>query len=56
MLGYLNTISALLKHPPQIYYNFLRKSTKGWNINSRILDFGGGFFSFLQLFLKSLID
>lgn len=56
MLGYLNTTSSLLKHPPQIYYNFKRKSTKGWDITSRLLDFGGGLFSFLQIFLLSLID
>jgi cystinosin len=31
-LGYFKMFSTLLKHPPQIYYNFKRKSTKGWSI------------------------
>ena len=31
-LGYFKMFSTLLKHPPQIYYNFVRKSTKGWSI------------------------
>jgi len=56
VLGYLNTTSSLLKHPPQIYYNYKRKSTKGWDITSRSLDLAGGCFSFLQIFLLLSID
>ena len=38
---------TLLKYCPQVYLNFKRKSTVGWSIENIILDFGGGFFSFL---------
>lgn len=31
-LGYFKMFSSLLKHPPQIYLNYKRKSTKGWSI------------------------
>lgn len=31
-LGYFKMFSTLLKHPPQIYFNFKRKSTRGWSI------------------------
>ena len=31
-LGYFKKFSTLLKHPPQIFHNFKRKSTKGWSI------------------------
>lgn len=31
-LGYFKMFSTLLKHPPQIFFIFKRKSTKGWSI------------------------
>ena len=48
--------SSLLKHPPQIYYNFKRKSTKGWSIEGIIMDFLGGFFSLIALLLELHIN
>lgn len=33
--------------------NFRRKSTEGWSIGNVLLDFIGGSFSLLQMFLQS---
>jgi len=33
--------------------NFRRKSTEGWSIGNVLLDFTGGSFSLLQMFLQS---
>lgn len=33
--------------------NFYYKSTKGWSIGGVLLDFTGGSFSLLQMFLQS---
>lgn len=38
---------------PQAYMNFYYKSTKGWSIGGVLLDFTGGSFSLLQMFLQS---
>ncbi len=51
MLGYFKMFSTLLKHPPQLYHNFKRKSTKGWSIVGMLMDFTGGMFSFIQILL-----
>ncbi|KAB1265718.1 Cystinosin [Camelus dromedarius] len=45
-------------HPPsvclaQAYMNFRYKSTEGWSIGNVLLDFTGGSFSLLQMFLQS---
>lgn len=45
-------------HPPsvclaQAYMNFHYKSTEGWSIGNVLLDFTGGSFSLLQMFLQS---
>ena len=37
----------------QAYMNFRRKSTEGWSIGNVLLDFTGGSFSLLQMFLLS---
>ena len=37
----------------QVYLNFRRKSTVGWSIGNVLLDFTGGSFSILQMFLLS---
>jgi cystinosin len=55
-LGYFKMFSTLLKHPPQIYHNFKRKSTKGWSITGMIMDFFGGFFSLIALLLELSIN
>lgn len=38
---------------PQAYMNFYYKSTEGWSIGGVLLDFTGGSFSLLQMFLQS---
>jgi cystinosin len=47
---------SLLKHPPQIYYNFKRKSTKGWSIQAMVMDFLGGLFSLIALLLELYVN
>ena len=37
----------------QVYMNFKLKSTIGWSIGGILLDFTGGVFSILQMFLIS---
>ena len=36
-----------------MYLNYQRKSTVGWSIGNVLLDFTGGVFSILQMFLIS---
>ena len=52
----MKMFSSLLKHPPQIYHNFKRKSTKGWSIEGMIMDFFGGFFSLIALLLELYLN
>lgn len=47
MLSYLKLFISLTKYMPQAYWNFKRKSTKGWSIFNIFLDFTGGSFSML---------
>ncbi|CAE7322666.1 uba2 [Symbiodinium pilosum] len=39
---------SFIKYVPQAYFNYQRKSTVGWSIGNILLDFTGGFLSFLQ--------
>lgn len=50
-LEYQSQVHALVC--PQAYMNFYYKSTKGWSIGGVLLDFTGGSFSLLQMFLQS---
>lgn len=50
-MGYFKLLISFLKYLPQFYWNYKRKSTKGWSIMNIMLDFTGGLFSFLQLAL-----
>ncbi|XP_052097959.1 cystinosin-like isoform X1 [Mytilus californianus] len=49
--SYVKLGVTLIKYVPQAYMNFKRKSTEGWSIGNVILDFTGGSFSLLQMFL-----
>eukprot|EP00794_Sanderia_malayensis_P007924 gene7924-8779_t len=49
--SYIKLGVTLIKYIPQAYMNFRRKSTEGWSIGNVLLDFTGGSFSMLQLFL-----
>lgn len=51
--SYIKLAITLMKYFPQAYMNFLRKSTQGWSIGNVLLDFTGGSFSIMQMFLQS---
>uniref|UniRef100_A0ABM5ENJ0 Cystinosin isoform X1 n=2 Tax=Pogona vitticeps TaxID=103695 RepID=A0ABM5ENJ0_9SAUR len=51
--SYLKLAVTLIKYFPQAYMNFSRKSTEGWSIGNVLLDFTGGAFSLIQMFLQS---
>ena len=42
--SYLKMFSTLSKYLPQIYFNFRRKTTKGFSMDAMVLDFFGGLF------------
>lgn len=52
MMGYFKLSISFLKYLPQLYWNYQRKSTKGWSIANIILDLTGGVLSFTQLALE----
>ncbi|XP_039622971.1 cystinosin isoform X3 [Polypterus senegalus] len=51
--SYIKLGVTLVKYIPQAYMNYRRKSTMGWSIGNVLLDFTGGLFSLLQMFLQS---
>ncbi|XP_064424660.1 cystinosin isoform X1 [Latimeria chalumnae] len=51
--SYIKLGVTLTKYIPQVYMNYRRKSTVGWSIGNVLLDFTGGSFSLLQMFLQS---
>ncbi|XP_003799164.1 cystinosin isoform X1 [Otolemur garnettii] len=51
--SYIKLAVTLVKYFPQAYMNFYYKSTEGWSIGNVLLDFIGGSFSLLQMFLQS---
>ena len=53
VLSYIKLVITLIKYVPQAYMNFRRKSTVGWSIWNVMLDFTGGSFSILQMFILS---
>lgn len=52
--GYCKAAISFFKYCPQVYLNWKRKSTVGWNIHNIMLDFTGGFFSFIQIVIDSV--
>lgn len=52
-ISYIKLSVTLIKYVPQVWMNFRRKSTVGWSIGNVLLDFTGGTFSILQMFLLS---
>lgn len=56
LLGFVKVCMSTSKHIPQLIYNQQRKSTKGWAINSTILDITGGLLSLSQLFMDAYIN
>ncbi|CAH1237961.1 CTNS [Branchiostoma lanceolatum] len=49
--SYIKLVITLVKYIPQAFMNCRRKSTEGWSIGNVLLDFTGGTFSLLQMFL-----
>ena len=45
VLGYGKLVISFVKYSPAVYWNWKRKSTKGWSIFNIILDLVGGTFS-----------
>ena len=52
-LSYVKLAITLVKYMPQLYLNWQRRSTVGWNIDNVLLDFMGGLLSLLQLLLDA---
>ena len=46
LLGYAKLTITLIKYTPPAYWNYKRKSTKGWSIFNILLDLVGGITSF----------
>lgn len=44
-MGYGKLVLSFLKYSPAVYWNFKRKSTKGWSIFNILLDLVGAAFS-----------
>ena len=53
VFSYVKLVVTLVKYIPQAVMNCRRRSTVGWSIGSILLDFTGGVFSILQMFLIS---
>jgi len=53
MCGYCKAAITIIKYMPQVYLNFKRKSTVGWSLENVLSDFGGGFFSFMQIIIST---
>ncbi|CDQ65108.1 unnamed protein product [Oncorhynchus mykiss] len=51
--SYIKLGVTLVKYIPQVYMNYQRQSTEGWSIGNVLLDFTGGSFSLIQMFLQS---
>ena len=47
-LGLSKAAISFIKYTPQAWFNYQRKSTKGWSITNIQLDFTGGILSFTQ--------
>uniref|UniRef100_A0A8C4R3Q7 Cystinosin, lysosomal cystine transporter n=1 Tax=Eptatretus burgeri TaxID=7764 RepID=A0A8C4R3Q7_EPTBU len=51
--SWIKLVVTIIKYIPQAYMNYRRQSTVGWSIGNVLLDFTGGLFSLLQMFLQS---
>ena len=47
-MGWCKVFISLIKYMPQVYRNYIRKSTVGWSICNVLCDFTGGSLSFAQ--------
>lgn len=44
-MGYSKSLVSFIKYIPPVYWNWKRKSTKGWSIFNILMDLVGGVFS-----------
>lgn len=49
--SYVKLAVTLTKYIPQAWYNYKRKSTRGWSIGTVLTDFVGGLLSIMQMFI-----
>lgn len=49
----VKVLATLFKCCPQLYFNFILKSTVGWSVANVLLDIFGGFFSIIQLVIDA---
>ncbi|EFN52603.1 hypothetical protein CHLNCDRAFT_36764 [Chlorella variabilis] len=54
-LSYIKLAVSLVKYIPQVWLNYRRQSTVGWNIHNVLLDFGGGLLSLVQLLMDGAL-
>jgi cystinosin len=52
-LGYCRLLINFIKYSPPAYWNYKRKSTKGWSIFGVILDLTGSTFSFASALMAT---
>ncbi|KAL1917645.1 uncharacterized protein VTP21DRAFT_4038 [Calcarisporiella thermophila] len=55
-MSYVKLVVSFLKYCPQLYLNFVRRSTVGWSIVNILLDFTGGLLSILQLVIDCAVS
>eukprot|EP00160_Parvularia_atlantis_P016763 Unigene5478_Nuclearia_a/m.16766 Unigene5478_Nuclearia_a/g.16766 ORF Unigene5478_Nuclearia_a/g.16766 Unigene5478_Nuclearia_a/m.16766 type:complete len:247 (-) Unigene5478_Nuclearia_a:55-795(-) len=55
-LSYVKLFLTFIKYCPQVYMNWYRKSTVGWNVYNVLLDFTGGWLSLGQLLIDCWQD
>ena len=47
LMGLMKVVISFIKYCPQVYLNWIRKSTFGWSLENVILDLVGGLLAFL---------
>ncbi|KAF9928981.1 hypothetical protein FBU30_001986 [Linnemannia zychae] len=55
-LSYIKLVISFVKYCPQVWINYVAKSTVGWSIHNILLDFTGGVLSIAQLILDAYIS
>ncbi|ODQ67535.1 hypothetical protein NADFUDRAFT_49960 [Nadsonia fulvescens var. elongata DSM 6958] len=56
LAGSIKVMLTVCKYMPQLWWNFKRKSTRGWSILAIIFDFSGGVLSTSQLVLDGYLQ
>lgn len=54
--SYVKLVVTVVKYTPQVAWNYRNKSTRGWSIESMVLDFSGGVLSLAQLAIDSYLQ